>query len=141
MQEDKTVDPSETRDNLVGAINKWMDSSSMHLDNGVTKEDVEMMPMLMKSVQDDEGLQFLPDSGSPLKPAPADPEDAEDIADLKQALMLSKAERVNWFVQFWLLYKRAIASRKFEVVSYQKFAMIIGWGIFAGRLCSCPPQG
>ena len=134
MQEDKTSDPLETHDNLVGAINKWMDSSSMHLDNGVTKEDVEMMPMLMKSVQEDEGLQFLPDSGTPLQPAPADTEDTEDIADLKQALLLSKAERVNWFVQFWLLYKRSIASRKFEVVSYQKFAMIIGWGIFAGRL-------
>ncbi len=108
-----------------------MDSSVKHLDQGVTKGEVEMMPMLLRTVREGEPLPVSVGS-VPLQPAPEDPRDAQEMAELQKALTRSKAERVDWLTQSWLLYRRSIASRKFEVVSLQKFIMIVGWGLFAG---------
>ena len=128
-------DPSLTRDNLTMVFNRWMNSSSTHLENGITKQDLDMMPMLLKSVESGERLQFLPDSGSssPLEiSADDDFDDITQIAEEKIALQQMKEERIGWFAQFWLLYKRSVGSRRFEVMSIQKFILISAWAVFAG---------
>lgn len=113
----------------------WMDSSARHLAKGITPEDLELAPMLIKSAE--KGARpDLPSKGEPLKPLVRDTssDDEDEKAILRQ---MKEIDGLDWFSQFWLLYHRSVASRKFETLSVQKVVMIVGWSVVAGDL---PPS-